>query len=128
VPFFACELRAQARSYKLRATSDDVILSGDAAKAASESKDPATDCEKSNPEILFRRIIDRLKNVGRSSKLVARSSQLEARSSKLTRYSRLISDATYPAPNPLSMFTTLTFDAQEFIMPSKAARPLNEAP
>jgi hypothetical protein len=43
-------------------------------------------------------------------------------------YNRLMSDATYPAPNPLSMFTTLTFDAQEFIMPSSAASPLNAAP
>jgi hypothetical protein len=36
-------------------------------------------------------------------------------------------EATYPAPNPLSIFTTLTFDAQEFIIPSKAANPLNAA-
>jgi hypothetical protein len=43
-------------------------------------------------------------------------------------YSRLINEATYPAPNPLSMFTTLTFDAHEFIMPSNAARPLKDAP
>ncbi len=43
-------------------------------------------------------------------------------------YSRLINAATYPAPNPLSIFTTLTFDAQEFIMPNKAASPLNAAP
>ena len=41
---------------------------------------------------------------------------------------RLISDATYPAPNPLSIFTTLTFDAQEFSIPSSAAIPLNDAP
>jgi hypothetical protein len=41
---------------------------------------------------------------------------------------RLISDATYPAPNPLSMFTTLTFDAHEFIIPSNAAMPWNDAP
>ena len=41
---------------------------------------------------------------------------------------RLISAATYPAPNPLSMFTTLTFEAQEFIMPSRAASPSNAAP
>ena len=41
---------------------------------------------------------------------------------------RLISAATYPAPNPLSIFTTLTFDAHEFIIPSSAARPPNAAP
>ena len=35
----------------------------------------------------------------------------------------LISDATYPAPKPLSIFTTLTFEAQEFIIPSSAAMP-----
>ena len=28
----------------------------------------------------------------------------------------MISDATYPAPKPLSIFTTLTFDAHEFII------------
>ena len=33
-------------------------------------------------------------------------------------------DATYPAPNPLSMFTTETFDAQEFSIPSSAAQSL----
>ncbi len=43
-------------------------------------------------------------------------------------YSRLIKAATYPAPNPLSIFTTLTFEAQEFIIPKSAARPLNAAP
>ena len=43
-------------------------------------------------------------------------------------YSRLISAATYPAPNPLSILTTLTFEAQEFIIPSNAASPLNAAP
>ena len=43
-------------------------------------------------------------------------------------YRRLISDATYPAPNPLSIFTTLTFDAHEFIIPKSAAKPLNAAP
>jgi hypothetical protein len=43
-------------------------------------------------------------------------------------YSRLISAATYPAPNPLSIFTTLTLEAQEFIIPKSAARPLNAAP
>jgi hypothetical protein len=32
------------------------------------------------------------------------------------------------APNPLSIFTTLTFDAQEFSIPSSAAMPLNDAP
>jgi hypothetical protein len=65
VPFFACKLRAtsyelratshelQATSYELRATSNVVILSGDAAKAASEPKDPATDCEKINLENFF---------------------------------------------------------------------------
>ena len=43
-------------------------------------------------------------------------------------YSRLIRAATYPAPNPLSIFTTLTFEAQEFIIPKSAASPLNAAP
>jgi hypothetical protein len=43
-------------------------------------------------------------------------------------HSRLIIEATYPAPNPLSMLTTLTFEAQEFSMPSRAASPLKEAP
>jgi hypothetical protein len=37
--------------------------------------------------------------------------------------SRLIKEATYPAPNPLSMFTTVTLEAQEFIIPSNAAKP-----
>src|SRR5204862_2251615 len=43
-------------------------------------------------------------------------------------HKRLISEATYPAPNPLSMLTTLTLEAQEFIIPKSAARPLNAAP
>ena len=52
----------------------------------------------------------------------------EGRRLLLESYSRLISDATYPAPKPLSIFTTLTFDAHEFIIPSSAATPLNAAP
>jgi hypothetical protein len=36
--------------------------------------------------------------------------------------------ATTPAPKPLSIFTTVTFDAQLFNMPSKAATPLKLAP
>ena len=43
-------------------------------------------------------------------------------------YSRLIMLATYPAPNPLSMFTTVTFDAHEFSIPSSAAIPCKLAP
>ena len=42
--------------------------------------------------------------------------------------SRLMIDATYPAPNPLSIFTTVTFDAHEFSIPSSAAIPLYDAP
>src|SRR5580704_2381425 len=38
-------------------------------------------------------------------------------------YSRLITLATQPAPNPLSIFTTLTFDAQLFNIPSSAVSP-----
>jgi hypothetical protein len=38
-------------------------------------------------------------------------------------HDRLISEATYPAPKPLSILTTVTLDAQEFIIPSKAAMP-----
>ena len=45
-----------------------------------------------------------------------------------TQGRRLMSDATYPAPNPLSIFTTLTLEAHEFSMPSSAAIPLNDAP
>ena len=41
---------------------------------------------------------------------------------------RLISEATYPAPKPLLMFTTLTLEAQEFIMPRRAASPPKAAP
>ena len=41
---------------------------------------------------------------------------------------RLMIDATYPAPKPLSMFTTETLDAQEFSIPSSADRPWNDAP
>src|SRR3989338_4090220 len=36
--------------------------------------------------------------------------------------------AKYPAPNPLSMFTTTTPGEQEFSIVSKGAMPLNEAP
>ena len=36
--------------------------------------------------------------------------------------SRLMIDATYPAPNPLSMFTTDTFDAQELSIPKQRAQ------
>ncbi len=44
------------------------------------------------------------------------------------RHSRLIRLATYPAPKPLSIFTTVTFDAQLFSIPSKAAIPFKLAP
>ena len=36
--------------------------------------------------------------------------------------------AAYPAPNPLSMFTTVTPAAQEFSIARSAANPPNEAP
>ena len=36
--------------------------------------------------------------------------------------------AAYPAPKPLSMFTTVTPAAQEFNIPSRAAIPLKLAP
>jgi hypothetical protein len=44
------------------------------------------------------------------------------------RYKWLISDAIEAAPNPLSMFTTETPDAQLFSMPSRAAMPPKLAP
>ena len=40
----------------------------------------------------------------------------------------LMRAARYPAPNPLSMFTTLMPSAQEFSMVSSGATPLNDAP
>jgi hypothetical protein len=40
----------------------------------------------------------------------------------------LIKLAMFPAPNPLSMFTTDTPDAQLFSMPSSAATPPKLAP
>ena len=43
-------------------------------------------------------------------------------------YSRLIRLATYPAPNPLSIFTTVTLLAQLLSIPSSAARPWKLAP
>src|ERR1700740_2418137 len=52
---------------------------------------------------------------------------LERRDGQDRIHRRLISEATYPAPNPLSMLTTLTLEAQEFIMPNSAARPLKDA-
>ena len=51
------------------------------------------------------------------------SSGLRPDSNRPPGYRRLISAATYPAPNPLSIFTTLTFDAQELIIPKSAASP-----
>ena len=44
------------------------------------------------------------------------------------RYSRAMSPATKPAPNPLSTFTTVTFGAQEFSIASSAERPPIDAP
>src|SRR6266576_7151915 len=41
---------------------------------------------------------------------------------------RFIRLATNPAPKPLPILTTVTFDAQEFNIPSNAATPPNEAP
>src|SRR5579862_1263157 len=41
---------------------------------------------------------------------------------------RLIRLATKPAPKPLSMLTTVTFDAQELSIPSRAAIPPKDAP
>ena len=43
-------------------------------------------------------------------------------------YNRLIHDATHAAPKPLSIFTTVTLDAQELSMPSSAATPPKLAP
>ena len=43
-------------------------------------------------------------------------------------HSRLMQEATQAAPKPLSMLTTVTFDAQEFNMPSNAATPAKLAP
>jgi hypothetical protein len=43
-------------------------------------------------------------------------------------HSRLMQEATQPAPKPLSMLTTVTFDAQLFNMPSSAATPPKLAP
>jgi hypothetical protein len=37
-------------------------------------------------------------------------------------------EATHAAPKPLSIFTTVTFDAQLFSMPSSAATPPKLAP
>ena len=39
-----------------------------------------------------------------------------------------ITPAAYPAPNPLSMFTTVTPAAHELSIARRAARPPNEAP
>ena len=43
-------------------------------------------------------------------------------------HKRLIALATQPAPNPLSIFTTLTFDAQLFSIASNAVNPPKLAP
>ena len=43
-------------------------------------------------------------------------------------HARLIRLATYPAPNPLSMLTTVTPEAQELSMPSSAEIPPKLAP
>src|SRR5262249_19664126 len=43
-------------------------------------------------------------------------------------YSRLMQEATQAAPNPLSILTTVTLEAQLFSMPSSAATPLKLAP
>lgn len=43
-------------------------------------------------------------------------------------YSRFITLARYPAPKPLSIFTTQTLGEQLLSMPSKAARPWKLAP
>ena len=43
--------------------------------------------------------------------------------SKRIGYNLLIRLATYPAPKPLSIFTTVTLLAQLLSMPSSAARP-----
>src|SRR6266480_1246367 len=41
---------------------------------------------------------------------------------------RFIKLATNPAPKPLSIFTTVTFDAQELSIASSAANPSKDAP
>ena len=43
-------------------------------------------------------------------------------------YRRLIHEATQAAPKPLSILTTVTFEAQEFSIPSNAATPPKLAP
>ena len=49
-------------------------------------------------------------------------------SSLLFGHLRFIRLATKPAPKPLSIFTTVTFDAHELSIPSNAATPPKEAP
>jgi len=44
------------------------------------------------------------------------------------RLIRLIKVAIYAAPNPLSIFTTLTFGEHELSIPKRAANPPNDAP
>ncbi len=46
----------------------------------------------------------------------------------LKSYSRFIKLAAYPAPKPLSMFTTVTLLAQLLSIPSSAAKPWKLAP
>src|SRR5215212_3201182 len=41
---------------------------------------------------------------------------------------RLMRLATNPAPKPLSIFTTVTFEEHEFNIPRRAATPPNDAP
>jgi hypothetical protein len=43
-------------------------------------------------------------------------------------YKRLMQEATQAAPKPLSMLTTVTFEAQELSMPRSAATPPKLAP
>lgn len=47
---------------------------------------------------------------------------------QLPPFQRLIKLATNPAPKPLSMLTTVTFEAHEFSIPSSAAIPPKLAP
>jgi len=52
----------------------------------------------------------------------------EAAADDSDAYNRLMQEATHAAPKPLSMLTTVTFEAQLFSMPSSAATPPKLAP
>ena len=73
-------------------------------------------------------LLNAMKNEKWKMLLLPPADFLPATAHSVACHFRLIRLATKPAPKPLSILTTVTFDEHELSIPSNAATPPNEAP